>query len=107
MCDNLNPHPKGAFSAAFAPERARAYLTRLHFGYPPEHGSWLQVAACALSCLTSQCLSDRRIGALTELQTAIATWAEQTKAKQRGGDWQFRIETARVKLKRLSPKIKA
>ena len=62
---------------------------------------------CELSCLTSQCLSDRRIGELTELQTEIATWSEKTNAKQRGVDWQFRIENARVKLKRLYPKIKA
>ena len=29
--------------------------------YTPKHGSWLNVAECELSCLTSQCLSDRRI----------------------------------------------
>jgi hypothetical protein len=49
----------------------------------------------------------RRIGELTELQTEIATWSDKTNAKQRGVDWQFRIENARVKLKRLYPKIKA
>jgi hypothetical protein len=60
-----------------------------------------------LSCLTSQCLRDRRIGTLTELQSDIAAWANKTNAKQRGVDWQFRIEDARMKLKRLYPKIKA
>jgi hypothetical protein len=107
VCDNLNTHTKGAFYEAFAPERARAYIKRINFCYTPKHGSWLNVAECELSCLTSQCLSDRRIGVLTELQTAIATWSEKTNAKQRGVDWQFRIENARVKLKRLYPKIKA
>jgi hypothetical protein len=34
-------------------------------------------------------------------------WSEKTNAKQRGIDWPFRIENARVKLKRLYPKIKA
>lgn len=107
VCDNLNTHTQGAFYEAFAPERARAYIKRLHFCYTPKHGSWLHVAECALSCLTRQCLSDRRIGALPELQTEIATWAEQTNAKQRGVDWQFRIENARVTLQRLYPKTKA
>jgi hypothetical protein len=107
VCDNLNTHTKGAFYEAFAPERARAYIKRINFCSTPKHGSWLNVAECALSCLTSQGLSDRRIGELTELQTAIATWAEQTNATQRGVDWQFRIENARVKLKRLYPKMKA
>ena len=83
------------------------YIKRINFCYTPKHGSWLNVAECELSCLTSQCLSDRRIGELTELQTEIAAWSEKTNAKQRGVDWQFRIENARIKLKRLYPKIKA
>ena len=107
VCDHLNTHTKGAFYEAFEPERARAYIKRLNFCDTPKHGSWLNVAECELSCLTSQCLSDRRIGELTELQTEIATWSEKTNAKQRGVDWQFRLENARVKLKRLYPKIKA
>lgn len=48
----------------------------------------------------------RRIGALTELHTAIGAWSDTTNAKQRGVDWPFRLENARVKLKRLYPKIK-
>ena len=107
VLDNLNTHTKGAFYEAFEPDRARAYIKRIKFCYTPKHGSWLNVAECELSCLTSQCLSDRRIGELTELQTEIATWSDKTNAKQRGVDWQFRIENARVKLKRLYPKIKA
>ena len=106
VCDNLNTHTKGAFYEAFPPDIARAYIKRINFCYTPKHGSWLNVAECELSCLTSQCLSDRRIGELTELQIEIAAWADKTNAKQRGVDWQFRIENARVKLKRLYPKIK-
>ena len=107
VCDNLNTHTKGAFYEAFEPDRARAYIKRINFCYTPKHGSWLNVAECELSCLTSQCLSDRRIGELPVLQTEIATWSNKTNNKQRGVDWQFRIENARVKLKRLYPKIKA
>ena len=107
VCDNLNTHTKGAFYEAFEPDLARAYLKRLQFCYTPKHGSWLNVAECELSCLTSQCLSGRRIGELIELQTEIGVWSDKTNAKQRGVDWQFRIENARVKLKRLYPKIKA
>jgi hypothetical protein len=107
VCDNLNTHTKGAFYEAFEPDRARAYIRRIKFCSTPKHGSWLNVAECELSCLTSQCLRDRRIGELTELQAEIAAWSHKTNAKQRGVDWQFRIENARVKLKRLYPKIKA
>jgi hypothetical protein len=105
VCDKLNTHSKGAFYEAFEPEAARAYLKRIHFCYTPKHGSWLNVAECELSCLTSQWLNDRRIGELAELQREIAAWSEKTNAKQRGVAWQLRIENARVKLKRLYPKI--
>jgi hypothetical protein len=63
VCDNRNTHTKGAFYEAFEPDRARAYLRRLKFCYTPKHGRWLHVAACELSCLTSQCLREHRIGA--------------------------------------------
>lgn len=105
VCANRNTHTTGACSEALEPERVRAYIKRIPFCSTPQHGSWLHVAACALRCLTSQCLSDRRLGARTERQTAIATWSEKTNATQRGVDWQCRIENARVKLKRLYPKI--
>jgi DDE superfamily endonuclease len=90
VMDNLNTHTKGAFYEAFPPEIARAYLRRLEFCHTPKHGSWLNVAECELSCLTSQCLRGRRIGELHELQLEIATWSEKTNAKQRGVDWQFK-----------------
>jgi hypothetical protein len=105
VCDNLNTHTKGAFYEAFPPEKARDYVRRIDFVYTPKHGSWLNVAECELSCLTRQCLSDRRIGELETLQAEIAAWATRTNAKQRAIDWQFTIEKARTKLTRLYPKI--
>ena len=107
VCDNRNTHTKGAFYEAFEPDLARAHVKRIRFCYTPKHGSWLHVAECELSCLTSQCMHGRRIGELTALHTEIGAWSGKTNAKQRGVDWQFRIENARVKLKRLYPKIKA
>jgi hypothetical protein len=106
VCDNLNTHTKGAFYEAFEPQRARRYVQRIEFCYTPKHGSWLNVAECELSCLTSQCLTGRRIGELDFLQSEIGIWSEKTNAKQRGVDWQFKIDDARRKLTRLYPKIK-
>jgi hypothetical protein len=105
VCDNLNTHTKGAFYEAFPPEQARRYVRRLDFCHTPKHGSWLNVAECELSCLTSQCLRGRRIGDLSLLQSEIGAWSAKTNAKQRGVDWQFKIDDARRKLKRLYPKI--
>jgi hypothetical protein len=84
---------------------ARDYARRIDFVYTPKHGSWLNVAECELSCRTSQCLKDRRIGDLQTLQTEIAAWSTRVNKKQRAVDWQFTTDKARVKLKRLYPKI--
>lgn len=106
VSDNLNTHTKGAFYEAFPPERAREYVRHLNFVHTPKHGSWLNIAECELSCLTSQCLAGRRIGELEILQSEIGVWSEKTTAKQRGIDWHFQIDDARTKLKSLYPKFK-
>ena len=106
VSDNLNTHTKGAFYEAFPPAQAREYIRRLNFVHTPKHGSWLNVAECELSCLTSQCLDGRRIGELELLQSEIGAWSDKTNAKQRGIDWQFKVSDARTKLKKLYPKIK-
>ena len=106
VLDNLNTHTNGAFYEVFEAEVARSYIKRLHVVYTPKHGSWLNIAECELSCMTSQCLRGRRIGELDELSYEIATWAKKTSAKQRGVDWQFKTKEARTKLKRLYPIIK-
>ena len=105
VCDNLNTHTKGAFYEAFPPDKARDYVRRIHFVYTPKHGSWLNVAECELSCMTSQCLKDRRIGDRATLQSEIAAWSNRINEKQRAVDWQFTIDKARIKLKRLYPKV--
>lgn len=106
VMDNLNTHTMGAFYEVFPPGQAREYVQRIEFVYTPKHGSWLNVAECELSCLTSQCLTGRRIGELKHLQSEIRIWSEKTNARQRGVDWQFTIDDARTKLKRLNPNIK-
>jgi hypothetical protein len=106
VCDNLNTHTIGAFYEAFPPTRARAIVRRIHFRHTPKHGSWLNIAENELSSLTRQCVSGRRFGVLTKLQSEIAAWSTDVNAKQRGVDWQMKIRDARCKLKSLYPKIK-
>jgi hypothetical protein len=106
VCDNLNTHTNGAFYTAFSPQQAREYVRRIDFCYTPKHGSWLNVAECELSCMTSQCLDGQRFSDLKRLSSEIGVWAQKTNAKQRGVDWQFQVDEARRKLKKLYPKIK-
>jgi hypothetical protein len=105
VCDNLNTHTKGAFYEVFPPEKAREYVRRIEFRYTPKHGSWLNIAENELSCLTRQCLSDRRIGELGTLQDEIDAWSMDVTSTQRGVDWQMKIDDARCKLISVYPKI--
>lgn len=106
VCDNLNTHTKGAFYETFEPEKARAYVRRIEFCHTPKHGSWLNIAENELSCMTSQCLKDRRIGELATLHEEINAWSIDVTDRQRGVDWQMTIPDARCKLKFVYPKIK-
>jgi DDE superfamily endonuclease len=105
ICDNLNTHTRGAFYEAFEPERARAIVSRLDFRPTPKHGSWLNVAECELSALTSQCLKHQRFATIGKLRTQTTAWHIHTNNKQRPVDWQFKISDARMKLKSIYPKM--
>lgn len=103
VCDNLNTHTMGAFYEAFPASEARELVRRLEFRYTPKHGSWLNISENELSSMTRQCLKGRRIGNIAELCQQTAAWATASNDKQRGVDWQFTIDDARLKLKSLYP----
>lgn len=104
VCDNLNTHKIASFYEAFSPETARRLAKRLEIHYTPKHGSWLNIAECELSAMTRQCLS-RRIGSLKVLRREIASWARRRNAEQKGVNWRFTTEDARIRLKHLYPII--
>jgi hypothetical protein len=106
VCDNLNTHTIGAFYEVFEPARVRALVSRIEFHFTPKHGSWLNIAENELSCLTSQCVSGRRIGSEEELREETTAWYEEINSLQRGVEWQMKIDDARIKLKSIYPKIK-
>jgi len=105
VCDNLNTHTRGAFYEAFPAEKARTIVKRIEFHYTPKHGSWLNVAECELSAMTSQCMRNRRFSDIDFLSQETKAWANKTNMLQRGVNWQFSIEKARNKLKSIYPKI--
>jgi len=106
VCDNLNTHTQGAFYEAFPADEARELVKRLEFRYTPKHGGWLNISENELSAMTCQCLKDRKIGDIEILREETKCWFEYNNEKQRGVDWQFKIDDARVKLKSLYPKSK-
>jgi hypothetical protein len=106
VCDQLNTHTLGAFYEAFDPATAWSLIRRLELRPTPKHGSWLNIAENELSALTRQCINGRRFATIDELREETTAWHDYTNEKQRGVDWQFRINDARTKLKSLYPKIK-
>lgn len=104
VLDNLNTHNASSFYEAFEPEEARRLTERFEFHYTPKHGSWLNMAETELSILFRQCL-DKRIPDQTTLKKQVANWETQRNNNQSTIDWQFTINNARVKLKRLYPKV--
>lgn len=105
VCDNLNTHTRGAFYEAFDAVTARELVKRLEFRHTPKHGSWLNIAECELSAMTRQCVRGRRFATIEDLRLETAAWSASVNSEQRGVDWQFRIDDARIKLKTLYPKI--
>jgi len=105
VCDNLNTHTRGAFYEAFEASKARELVRRIEFHFTPKHGSWLNIAENELSSMTRQSISGRRIEGIEMLRTETSAWADSSNEKQRGVDWQFTIENARVKLKSLYPNL--
>jgi hypothetical protein len=97
-------HSAASLYEAFAPEEARRLVQRLEIHYTPKHGSWLNVAEIELSALSGQCL-DRRIPTIDLMRREVAAWELDRNNRNATIDWRFTTEDARIKLKRLYPKI--
>lgn len=104
VMDNLNTHNLSSLYEAFAPAEARRLAQRLEIHYTPEHGSWLNMAEPEQSALARQALG-RRVPDREAMQRATTAWYERRNAADATVDWQFTAEEARIKLKRLYPKI--
>jgi transposase len=103
VADNLNTHNKASFYEAFTPSIAYQLAQKFEFHYTPKHGSWLNIAETELSSLSIQCLGNQRINSVEELNEIITVWEIDRNARQKGVNWQFTTEDARIKLKRLYP----
>jgi hypothetical protein len=104
VMDNLNTHSIASLYETFPPEEARRLAERLEIHYTPKHGSWLNVAEIELSVLTGQCL-DRRIPDMRTVRRHVAAWEKERNNRQSKISWQFTTTDARIKLKKLYPKL--
>ena len=104
IMDNLNTHNTASLYEAFEPQEAQRLASRLEIHYTPKHGSWLNMAEIELSVLKRQCLS-RRIPELDLMKAEVAAWENNRNNCLKKVNWQFTTDDARVKLKKLYPKI--
>ena len=104
VMDNLNTHNIASLYTAFPPEEARCLAKRLEIHYTPKHASWLNIAEIEFSVLKRQCLAGR-IDCIEKMRAEVAVWNTDRNNRQTKVDWQFRTDDARIKLKRLYPKL--
>jgi len=104
VMDNLNTHSIASLYATFPPQEARNLAKRLELHFTPKHGSWLNIAEIELSVLKRQCLAGR-IDCIDKMRAKVAAWNTDRNNRQTKVDWQFRTDDARIKLKRLYPKL--
>jgi transposase len=104
VMDNLNTHNIASLYETFEPQEARRLANRLDIHYTPKHGSWLNMAEIEFSALKGQSLN-RRIPDMATMQAEVAAWENDRNNSIRKIDWQFTAADARIKLKRLYPKI--
>lgn len=102
--DNLSAHKLSALYEVLPADRARSIVERIEVVRTPKHGSWLNVAELELNVLTRQGLP-RRVATKEALRQQVAAWYEKRNDKAATVDWQFTTRDARIKLKRLYPKI--
>jgi hypothetical protein len=104
VMDNLNTHTPASLYEVYPPAEAKRLADTLEIHHTPKHGSWLNIAEIELSVLSRQCL-DRRVPDFATMAAEVAAWQERRDRLGGTVDWQFTSEDARIKLKRLYPKI--
>ena len=105
VMDNLNTHTITSLYEAFSPEEAFRLAQRLEIHFTPKHGSWLNIAEVELAAMASQCLGQRRIPDIDTMNRELLAWYTRRNQFQKGVDWQFTNDVARIKLKRLYPLV--
>ena len=102
--DNLNIHSLASLYEAFPPAEARRIAEKLELHFTPKHGSWLNIAEIELSAYKRQCVAGR-IDSVDRMREMTRAWNENRNTRQSKVDWQFTVDKARIKLKRLYPNL--
>jgi hypothetical protein len=102
VMDQPDAHGTAGLYAAFPPEEARRIAREPGIHFPPEHGSWPDMAEIEFSALERQCPDERMDDAPTS-RREVAAWELRRNDSKATVGWRFTAADARVKLKRLYP----
>ena len=67
--------------------------------YTPKHGSWLNQAEIEISLFSRQCLGQRRIPSLTDLDHEAKAWSQKMNRDRVIINWKFTRKKARQKFR--------
>jgi transposase len=95
VLDNLNSHTRKAVVERFGEKAGNWLWNRFTLHYTPKHGSWLNQAEIAISLLSRQCLSQRRIGDRAFLRRQIRAWSRRMNHSRTAIRWNFTRKRAR------------
>jgi transposase len=97
VMDNLSTQKRKALVDRFGEKVGVLLWERFTMHYTPKHGNWLNQAEIAISLFSRQCLSQRRIPALSDLQREAKAWNQKINLNRVPIDWQFTRRKAREK----------
>lgn len=95
--DNLSSHNRKALVDRFGEKTGGLLWERFTVHYTPKHGSWLNQAEIEISLFSRQCLGQRRIPSLDQLQCEARAWNRKMNRDQVTINWQFTRRKARKK----------
>src|ERR1035437_7461469 len=97
VMDNLSSHSRKALVDRFGEKIGGMLCERFTVHYTPKHGSWLNQAEIEISLFSRQCLGQRRIPSLRQLQREASAWNRKMNRDRVTIDWAFTRTKARQK----------
>lgn len=97
--DNLSSHSENCCVQVLGMKAGRKLWSRFKVHYTPKHGSWLNMAETEISLWGRECLGNRRLTSLEQLESETAAWNQRVNQLRRTITWNFNVKAARKKFK--------
>jgi transposase len=99
VMDNLSSHRRKALVDRYGERIGGLLWDRFTVHYTPKHGSWLNQAEIEISLFGRQCLGQRRIPSLTDLDREAKAWNQKMNRDRVIINWKFTRKEARQKFR--------